>query len=153
MSLINNNDNNLILRSQPTQTPNWCMRSLVCGTRDPPTCSDLTTKLNKCVDTLRPLDLNLWPLTRKMFLDYLYSRILNTRSILSCHNPLQFTTWVFFLSLLHYIQAISHRMAPLIQFTKQFGLRSMPYDILNLNTNLSYNSFTCPDCNATYHHG
>ena len=29
-----NNNNNLILRSQPSQKPDWCMRPAICGTRD-----------------------------------------------------------------------------------------------------------------------
>jgi hypothetical protein len=41
---INNNNNNLFLRSRPSQTPNWCMR--------PPPPSDLTGKVYRGIHTL-----------------------------------------------------------------------------------------------------
>jgi hypothetical protein len=44
-------NNNLFLRSRPSQTPNWCMRPLLP--------SDLTGKVYGGIHTLPPLDLNL----------------------------------------------------------------------------------------------
>jgi hypothetical protein len=41
---ISNNNNNLFLRSQPSQTPNWCMR--------PPPPNDFTGKVYGGIHTL-----------------------------------------------------------------------------------------------------
>jgi hypothetical protein len=50
---------NLILRSRPSQTPNWCMRPPCLWDKGPPLPNDLTGKVYRGIHTLPPLDLNL----------------------------------------------------------------------------------------------
>ena len=49
---VNNNNNNLFLRSPPSETPNWCMRPPCLWDKGPPLCSDLTAKVYRGVHTL-----------------------------------------------------------------------------------------------------
>jgi hypothetical protein len=58
-SIPYNNNNNLILRSRPSETPNWCMRPPCLWDKGPPPPSDLNGKFYEGIHTLPPLDLNL----------------------------------------------------------------------------------------------
>lgn len=48
----NNDNNNLILRSQPSQAPKWCMRTTCLWDKGPPLHSNLTAKVYRGVYTL-----------------------------------------------------------------------------------------------------
>jgi hypothetical protein len=52
MYICNNNNNNLILRPQPTQTPNWCMRPPYLWDKEPLQCNDLTAEFYRGVHNL-----------------------------------------------------------------------------------------------------
>jgi hypothetical protein len=52
--MIENNNNNLILGSQPIQTPNWCMIPPCLCDKKPSAHSDLNVNVYRGVHTLHP---------------------------------------------------------------------------------------------------
>jgi hypothetical protein len=57
---FNNNNSNLILRSRPSQTPNWCMRPPCLSDKGPPPCSDLTAKVYRGIHILAGKNFKPW---------------------------------------------------------------------------------------------
>jgi hypothetical protein len=52
--VFNNNNNNIILRSQLCKRPNWCMRPPCLWDKGPPPRSDLSAKVYGGMHTLPP---------------------------------------------------------------------------------------------------